>query len=324
MQPMNNEELTRRALALVAGRRQRAVTLAQQRTEAALQQVPALAGWEQRQAAAGLAAARLAASGAPEEQVRQALARARQLEAQREALLRDAGFDPAGLQPAYTCGRCRDTGYVNGRLCSCVRALVQEMRQRAVNESGPLALSSFDSFDLNKYPDTSVPGLGLTARAQMERVYRYCKDYADQFTLENPSLYLCGYAGLGKTHLALAIARQVLEKGYNVVYVSAQNAFSAVEREHFDPEGRTMDTMQDAQLLILDDLGTEYITPYVSSCLYSLVNTRVCRRLPTIYTSNIVTDADLQRRYTEKIVSRLLGSCEMLFFVGEDIRLQGK
>ena len=75
---------------------------------------------------------------------------------------------------------------------------------------------------------------------------------------------------------------------------------------------------------MLDDLGTECLSPYTASCLYSLVNTRVCRRLPTIYTSNIVNDADLQRRYTEKVVSRLLGSCETLCFCGTDIRLMDK
>ena len=86
----------------------------------------------------------------------------------------------------------------------------------------------------------------------------------------------------------------------------------------------TLAALEAAQLLVLDDLGTECLSPYTASCLYSLVNTRVCRRLPTIYTTNIVRDEDLQRRYTEKLVSRLLGSCEMLAFCGEDIRLQGK
>mgnify|MGYP000355706083 CR=1 FL=1 len=142
---------------------------------------------------------------------------------------------------------------------------------------------------------------------------------------ESTSLYLFGSAGLGKTHLALSIVNTVLQKGCDVVYVSAQNAFDAIERERFaSGEGDTMATLQSAELLILDDLGTEYISPYVNSCLYSLVNTRVCRRLPTIYTSNIVNDADLQRRYTEKVVSRLLGSCETLCFCGTDIRLMDK
>ena len=321
---MSNEELTRKALSIVAGRRQRAVTFAGQRAAEAAAPVPALEDWDARHAAAGAAAARLAATGAAPDDVQAALARVKSLEAQREQLLRAAGIDPASLLPAYTCPRCRDTGRVDGRLCGCVRQLVQEMRQREVNESSPLSLCSFDSFDLAKYPDTPVPGLGVSARAQMESVYFYCRDYARNFSLENPSLYLHGYAGLGKTHLALSIAREVLEKGYNVVYVSSQNAFNAIEKERFGAEGHTMDTLQAADLLILDDLGTEYISPYVSSCLYSLVNTRVCRRLPTIYTTNFINDADLQRRYTEKVVSRLLGSCEKLFFCGDDIRLQAK
>ena len=175
-------------------------------------------------------------------------------------------------------------------------------------------------------PDTLVPELGLTARQHMAQVLEYCKYYAAHFSpRESTSLYLFGSAGLGKTHLALSIANTVLQKGCDVVYVSAQNAFDAIERERFaSGEGDTMATLQSAELLILDDLGTEYISPYVNSCLYSLVNTRVCRRLPTIYTSNIVNDADLQRRYTEKVVSRLLGSCETLCFCGTDIRLMDK
>ena len=137
------------------------------------------------------------------------------------------------------------------------------------------------------------------------------------------TLFVSSASGLGKTHLALAIAREVLQKGYHVVYVSAQSAFDAMEKERY-AGGDTLAALEAAQLLILDDLGTECLSPYTASCLYSLVNTRVCRRLPTIYTTNIVRDEDLQRRYTEKLVSRLLGSCEMLAFCGEDIRLQGK
>ena len=217
-------------------------------------------------------------------------------------------------------------GRDGGEVCECVHALVRQLRQQQVNASSPLSLCSFETFALEKYPDTLVPELGLTARQHMAQVLEYCKYYAAHFSpRESTSLYLFGSAGLGKTHLALSIANTVLQKGCDVVYVSAQNAFDAIERERFaSGEGDTMATLQSAELLILDDLGTEYISPYVNSCLYSLVNTRVCRRLPTIYTSNIVNDADLQRRYTEKVVSRLLGSCETLCFCGTDIRLMDK
>ncbi|MTQ80066.1 DNA replication protein [Ruthenibacterium lactatiformans] len=323
---MNRDELYRRAQSIVAGRRQRAVTAARAAAAQAAQIVPGLAALENGRTAAGIEAARLAAMGAERTAVDAALARAAQFDRERDALLAAHPDIAARLVPAYTCPICQDTGRDGGEVCECVHALVRQLRQQQVNASSPLSLCSFETFALEKYPDTLVPELGLTARQHMAQVLEYCKYYAAHFSpRESTSLYLFGSAGLGKTHLALSIANTVLQKGCDVVYVSAQNAFDAIERERFaSGEGDTMATLQSAELLILDDLGTEYISPYVNSCLYSLVNTRVCRRLPTIYTSNIVNDADLQRRYTEKVVSRLLGSCETLCFCGTDIRLMDK
>ena len=323
---MNRDELYRRAQSIVAGRRQRAVTAARAAAAQAAQTVPGLAALENGRTAAGIEAARLAAMGAERTAVDAALARAAQFDRERDALLAAHPDIAARLVPAYTCPICQDTGRDGGEVCECVHALVRQLRQQQVNASSPLSLCSFETFALEKYPDTLVPELGLTARQHMAQVLEYCKYYAAHFSpRESTSLYLFGSAGLGKTHLALSIANTVLQKGCDVVYVSAQNAFDAIERERFaSGEGDTMATLQSAELLILDDLGTEYISPYVNSCLYSLVNTRVCRRLPTIYTSNIVNDADLQRRYTEKVVSRLLGSCETLCFCGTDIRLMDK
>lgn len=322
---MTREELYRRALQTVAARRQRAVTLQRAALGQAERERPELAALRKKRMDAGLEAGRLAASGAPRAEVEAALARAAQADAQQRALLEADPVLAAQLTPAYICTKCGDTGRVDGALCECVHTLVRGLRRDQVNAASPLGLCSFDTFSLEKYPDTLLPELGLTVRAHMAQVLDYCKDYAAHFAPgSSPSLYLFGGAGLGKTHLALSIANDVLEQGRDVVYVSAQNAFSAIEREHFsDANGETLAALQSAELLILDDLGTEFLSPYVGSCLYGLINTRVCRRLPTIYTSNIVNDADLQRRYTEKIVSRLLGSCETLCFCGEDVRLQG-
>lgn len=112
---------------------------------------------------------------------------------------------------------------------------------------------------------------------------------------------MTGDAGLGKTHLALSIAGVVLARGFNVLYVSSQSAFGVVEKDRFDDGGETLQAMLEAELLILDDLGTEYLTPYVASCIYRLVDTRLTARRPTIYTSNIQTQKTLNARYTEKV-----------------------
>ena len=321
---MKKDVLYARALGTVSSRRQKAVTDARVREAQALARIPQLQALQNEKIQAGVSAARLSALGADQKAVDEALAALDLLDAQRAALLAENGLCEADLAPHYTCPVCKDSGSVGGVVCECVHNLVREMRQQQVNETSPLSLCSFASFDVNKYPTTLVPELGISAREQMSQIVGYCKAYAEHFTPKSTSLYLCGYAGLGKTHLALSIANAVLAKGYDVVYVSAQDAFDRVEKERFGESGDTMQTLLSAELLIVDDLGTEYISPYVSACLYSLLNTRSNKRLPTIYTSNIVNDADLRRRYTEKIASRLLGSCEVLSFCGEDIRLQGK
>lgn len=320
----SNTEYIRRALREVALRRQVAMTKAEQARQRALAVVPELSRLENERRLAGIAATRLAVQGASREQIDAALEKTRQISREYDRLLRESGYEQVAV-PDFTCKKCEDKGRLpSGQICECVRELVRTMRREEVNQSSPLELSSFDTFSLEKYPETFDADLGCTVREHMRQLTEYAYRWAENFTLSNPSLYLCGYAGLGKTHLALAMARIVLEKGYQVVYISAQNAFDAVEKEHFSNEGDTMTTLCEAELLILDDLGTEFISPYITSCLYSLINTRVCRRLPTIYTSNIIDDKDLQRRYTEKIVSRLLGSCETLYFCGQDIRLEEK
>lgn len=318
------EEFLTRALREVDARRQRAMVQADERRATAHIAVPELRALEIARANAGIRAARLAAMGAARGEIDAALADSRAAFARADELLRGAGVDPASLEPQFTCPVCRDTGRVSGRQCECVARLIRQYRREEVTRRAPLSLCRFETFDVARYPETYVPELGMTVRGHMTSIRDYCLAYAEHFTTKAPSLYLCGYAGLGKTHLALSIADRVLEKGFDVLYVSAQDAFARVEKERFGEGGGTMAAMLAAELLILDDLGTEYISPYVSACLYDLVNTRQLRSLPTVYTSNIITDAELRRRYTEKIVSRLLGSCELLTFCGEDLRLRGK
>ncbi|NCC07593.1 MAG: DNA replication protein [Clostridia bacterium] len=315
---MNRDELLRRAQSAVATRRQRALTLAKQNMDALYAENPRLAALENERIAAGAQLGRLAATGADDASLAEMRAMMDAFESEKQDILR---LYP-DTQPHFTCKKCSDTGRIDGEICTCVLDLVRAMRLAEVNESSPLELCSFDMFDLSKYPNEFSSELGTTVRAHMTGIYNFCRAYADSFDAKSAqSLYLCGYAGLGKTHLALSIAHKVLEKGYDVVYVSAQDAFDRIEKEKFGGGGETLSTMLSAQLLILDDLGTEYITPFVGSCLYSVINTRANKRMPTIYTSNILKDADLARRYTEKIVSRLLGSCEVLYFCGEDIRI---
>ena len=157
----------------------------------------------------------------------------------------------------------------------------------------------------------------------MEKLLNFCRQYAQKFSSKSTNLLFMGHTGLGKTHLALAIADAVLEGGHDVLYTSAAALAARLGREHFDFDSgdEWLNACQEADLLILDDLGTEYITPLTISVLYELINTRMLTERPTVYTTNITDQGVFVARYTEKVASRMLGGCKMFKFFGADQRL---
>lgn len=313
-------ELYREAMRQVASRRQKAVTLATQRRQQAEAAIPTLLSMEDNVRLLGFKAMELAAKGAGTEQVQQAQQQRLQAQQQLEQLLAQNGYGPQSLSPQYTCQTCKDTGMVNGKLCSCVGKLARELRRKEISDESPLSLSSFDSMDLSLYPNAKDPVTGENIRTLMRENLEFLQQYANHFDMKSVNLLLCGNAGLGKTHAALGIAQTVLDKGYNVVYISAQSLFSQLERDRFADHSPLLEAVMEADLLILDDLGTEYVNPYMLSCLYNLLNTRLLEKRPTVYTTNIVDGKAFEVRYTEKIASRLGGSCEPVLFLGDDIR----
>ncbi len=232
------------------------------------------------------------------------------------------GFPEDYLSPHPVCSICGDSGYVNGTMCGCLKQIVQKLSSERLNEVAPFALSSFDTFDLRYYPDAPDPELKIVPRVKMKEVYDYCVSYANAFSLSSPSLFMWGKTGLGKTHLSLSIARTVIGKGYNVIYGSIQDLLRTIEREHFSrekPEKETLQILLDADLLVLDDLGAEYDSSFNTATVYNLLNTRINQQRPTIISCNLTT-REIQAKYNDRIVSRLLATYESLLFVGNDIR----
>ncbi len=234
---------------------------------------------------------------------------------------RSAGVDEKDFEPSFRCTICDDTGRHKGYACDCVKQLINELLRKDLEEMTPLSLSDFSTFDLSYYPDAYDPEFGRSVREHMQSVYSYCRDFAEHFAVDNRSILMVGDAGLGKTHLALAIANEVLKQGYTTVYVSAGNIFFELEAERRAGGRHLLDFLSSAELLIFDDLGSELVNPSLITMLYNLVSTRMNSKKCTVYTTNITTQELLTMRYTEKIASRLLGSCDQLHFAGSDIRI---
>lgn len=131
---------------------------------------------------------------------------------------------------------------------------------------------------------------------------------------------MSGRTGLGKTHLSLSIAKEVMEKGYGVIYGSTPDFLSQIEKERFsrsENDLQTLDLMLECDLLILDDLGAEFATTFTGAVVYQLLNTRLNKRLSTIISTNLSLQ-ELLKLYGERVFSRIIGSYVPLFFVGQD------
>ena len=207
-------------------------------------------------------------------------------------------------------------------MCSCLKKRLRAEAYKSLNALTPLSLSTFETFSLDYYSEQPEAS-GRSERGTMTRVLDVCMTYAQNFSLHSSNLILMGGTGLGKTHLSLAIANTPLAKGFGVVYSSVNNIVAKLEREHFgrEEENDTSSLLLDCDLLILDDLGTEFRTAFSVAEIYNIVNTRQMAQRPTIISTNL-TMKEIEERYTERFASRILGGYVRLSFCGRDVRLQ--
>lgn len=251
------------------------------------------------------------------------------IEAQRRTaeILRTHGYPANYLDIQYFCFKCCDTGYKNNtnEYCDCVTKLVNQINSDYVNKNSHLQLYTFESFEVNTdyySPNELTSGKdNISKFDNMKIIYDDCVNYANKFKPSFPSVLMMGRTGLGKTHLSLSIAKTVLERGYSVIYTSAMDMFSTIEREKFTKYNSSSDTLEsilNTELLIIDDLGVEIDNKFYKSVLYNIINTRYTHTLATIITTNCSID-DLNQKYEQRITSRLL-SYESMMFYGKDVR----
>lgn len=248
-----------------------------------------------------------------------------ELQARRAELLTAHGFSPDYLEDIYSCPDCKDSGRINGQICSCLKGLYNKVLSLELGSLLKHGDESFERFDLNLY--SSAPDAkGVSPRAVMQRIYEACRKFADNFPDVGANLLFQGGPGLGKTYLSACIAGVVADKGLSVCYETAVAALDAFEQQKFSrdsAEGQNasakVQRMSDCDLMILDDLGTEMLTPMSQSALYTLINTRLVKGKKTIISTNL-TDGELEKRYSPQIYSRLAGEFLHLPFAGDDIR----
>ena len=243
------------------------------------------------------------------------------LQTERQALV-EANFAPGYLDESPICPHCGGSGYMGSRMCSCLQALCRQEQKKELAKL-TTGQEQFDAFRLDYYPTQVDPTYGASPRQVMERVLQVCYRYADSFDGTGANLVFVGNTGLGKTFLSACIANRVTDKGYSVVYESAPQLFEKLSRNQFSPDEASRQEASNilgCDLLIIDDLGTEFTNQVTIAALYSLLNDRLLAGKSMVVSTNLNSD-EIARRYSPQIASRLQGNFKNLVFVGTDIRV---
>ena len=304
-------------------RRARAEEAAAERRAEALLNFPALDALEKkkREAMLGLLAQSAQGSVRPE-----LLAKAREeaaaLDRQATEFLQQNGL--GDFAPRYACALCQDTGYVEraGKKEYCPCLLMRAYESLFGATSPDQAPGSFEAFDETLFCEKS--STGRSPRSQICAARKLLEGYIAAFPAPpRPNVVLIGKAGLGKSFLLNATAKE-LEKKEPAVFLTDAFSLFSVFHKHRLGEISSLELIFDAPVLLVDDLGAEPMTQNVTrEYLTRLLDRRAQNRLPTLFATNLFPE-ELASRYGERISSRLLEEslCMKLVLTGEDIRLK--
>lgn len=258
----------------------------------------------------------------------------KKLKDERHNILKENKKDDSFFLPVYNCTLCNDTGYVfdNGQtsMCSCLKQKLLDIEYNKSNV-GNLDKENFKKFNINLYSDeinAEKYDSDISPRENIKIIGKKVKKFIKDF--DNPNeknLLFCGGTGLGKTFLSNCIVYELLSQGKTVLYQTAPVMLDNLIAELFDKTlSKTFSQdLLTADLLVIDDLGTETMNSMKFTELYKIINTRLLNQNGKITKTIISTNLDLQglfNTYDERIVSRFVGNYNVYKFFGDDIRFK--
>ncbi len=230
------------------------------------------------------------------------------------------------LDPIYHCPRCKDTGYIGQKQCNCLRQAIVDLAYHQSNIKEVLKKENFQYFSYEYY-STEKKGNFPSAQEQIRSVVSVCQDFIRDFDkIPGQNLLFLGSTGVGKTFLTNCIAKELLDTGHTVLYLTAFQFSETIAKHTFekntlDKQNDLFSHLFDSELLILDDLGTELNNAFITSQLFVCINERLLRGKSTIISTNLSL-AQLSKAYSERIFSRIASNYTILKILGEDIRLK--
>lgn len=245
----------------------------------------------------------------------------RELKEQKHLAIIRAGLPGDYLDPIYDCPDCKDTGYIGTAKCHCLKQAITDFIYEQSNIKNQLQTENFATLSYEFYQGEDL--------LRYKNAVETCHNFVNNFNSDFHNILLYGTVGTGKSFLSGCIAKELIEKGHTVLYFSATSLFDSLAQTTFDynareERSRLMEDLQECDLLIIDDLGTEYTNSFTLSQLFSLINERFLRKKSLVISSNLGLE-ELRDRYSERIFSRLTGKeTSVCKVTGPDIRLYKK
>ncbi len=244
----------------------------------------------------------------------------------KEQMLVEAGYDKNYLSMNYSCKDCKDTGFIDGEKCHCLKNKIIAALYNQSNIKAQLKKENFSKFNLDCYSEQFIDSnTKISARQNMLEIYDIAKDYINNFDSIFKNLFIYGETGVGKTFLTNCIAKELIDTSHSVIYMSAINLFDVLAKNTFNRFGDAEMDMQtkdllECDLLVIDDLGTEMVNSFTTSSFFNLINERFLRQKSVIISSNL-SIGQLREMYSERVFSRIASNYTLLKIFGNDLRL---
>ena len=259
--------------------------------------------------------------GASFEEVKQKI---QSLQAEKIDILEKNGFPSDYLDDIVSCKKCSDTGFVMGHRCDCLKTLIAKHIGANANLSEYMKNQTFENFDFSLFEDVEKDGKVIPVVKIMQKAVHICMDFAENFKRDKGNIILSGNAEKKKTYLSSCVANHALEKGNTVYYTSAYKLFDTLEAIKFGKE--TGDDAQDiakyiyeVDLLIIDDLGTEFTTQFTSAAFFDILNSRLVSGKSTLISTNLDLEG-INNLYSQRVTSRIMGDYKAITLYGNDVR----
>lgn len=244
------------------------------------------------------------------------------LRAEKYEALVSKGYSPDYLNLHYHCAKCKDTGFINTEKCSCFNSKLVQLYYKDSELEEAVQRNNFNTFNINLYPNHKLGEERYTPRKNIEDILEYITgEYIPNFNTIDTNLLFFGNSGTGKTFLSWCIAKELLDRGFLVIYKTSDELLRALKDIKFNNDTELENLLVNCDLLIIDDLGSEQLTDFSSSELFTLLNKKILKQKKMIISTNLSLPL-ISKRYSERIYSRLVGEFRLCKFFVEDIRIQ--